>query len=398
MRPWPKERLGQLLRHRKEFVTIDDLAVYRRPRVQLHAQGIVLRDEVPGALVKTKQQQVCRAGELLVAEIDAKVGGIGIVPDALGGAIVSSHYFLFQIDETKLDRRFLAAFVQTRTFLDQIEAQGSTNYAAIRPADVLGYEIPLPPPDEQRRLVARIEELAARIHAAHAIRQGANEETNALLGSARTQLIGDALAADWIPLGRFVDRIQSGKSPQCEPRPAGPSEWGVLKVGAVSFGVFNDDENKALPLGRPVDRDLEVRAGDFLMSRANTTDLVGACAVVTRTRPHLLLSDKTFRLQFREQSQVSPRWLDHVMKSPALRGQIVRAASGTSPTMKNISKERVLGLLLPAHTSREQHSVAEQLDALQDEVYALRQVQAEVDAELDALLPAILDGAFMGEL
>ena len=48
-------------------------------------QGIVLRDEVTGALIKTKSQQVCRAGEFLVAEIDAKVGGFGIVPEALDG-------------------------------------------------------------------------------------------------------------------------------------------------------------------------------------------------------------------------------------------------------------------------------------------------------------------------
>lgn len=47
---WPKVKLGEVLRHREEFIRIDDLATYRRPRVQLHAQGIVLRDEIPGAL------------------------------------------------------------------------------------------------------------------------------------------------------------------------------------------------------------------------------------------------------------------------------------------------------------------------------------------------------------
>ncbi len=85
MKPWPKARLGEALRHRKEFITIDDLTSYKRPRVQLHVQGIVLRDEVPGALIKTKTQQVCRTGDFLVAEIDAKVGGIGIVPESLDG-------------------------------------------------------------------------------------------------------------------------------------------------------------------------------------------------------------------------------------------------------------------------------------------------------------------------
>lgn len=158
---WPMVRLGDVLRHRKEFITVDDLETYRRPRVQLHAQGIVLRDEVPGGLIKTKKQQVCRTGEFLVAEIDAKVGGFGLVPGDLDGSIVSSHYFLFVVDGMRLDRRFLDAFIRTRAFREQVEAQGSTNYAAIRPTDVLGYAIPLPSLAEQRRVVRRIEGLSA---------------------------------------------------------------------------------------------------------------------------------------------------------------------------------------------------------------------------------------------
>lgn len=84
--------------------------------MQLHAQGIVLRDIVSGAKIRTKKQQVCRTGEFLVAEIDAKIGGFGIVPPELGGAIVSSHYFLFVLDEARLDRRFLDFFIRTPYF------------------------------------------------------------------------------------------------------------------------------------------------------------------------------------------------------------------------------------------------------------------------------------------
>ena len=51
-----------------------------------------------GAEIKTKRQQRVQAGDLLVAEIDAKVGGFGIVPAGLAGAIVSSHYFLYEVD------------------------------------------------------------------------------------------------------------------------------------------------------------------------------------------------------------------------------------------------------------------------------------------------------------
>lgn len=152
-------KLGDAIQHRKEAILIDDLTEYKRPRVQLHVQGIVLRDSIEGALIKTKKQQVCRAGDLLVAEIDAKVGGFGIVPPELDGSIVSSHYYLYTINTEKLDRRYLGYFIRTTMFRSQVAAQGSTNYAAIRPSDVLGYKIPIPPLTDQRKIVAVIEEL-----------------------------------------------------------------------------------------------------------------------------------------------------------------------------------------------------------------------------------------------
>ena len=164
---WPSVKLGEVLAHRKEFIQIDDFASYKRCRVQLHAQGVVLRDQVSGIEIKTKKQQICRAGEFLVAEIDAKVGGYGLVPSELEGAIVSSHYFLFVINEMKLDRRFLDFYIRTPMFHDQVAAQGSTNYAAIRPNHVLTYTIPLPSLSVQIETVKKMEYLAhaLEIHA-----------------------------------------------------------------------------------------------------------------------------------------------------------------------------------------------------------------------------------------
>ncbi|MFN9355656.1 MAG: restriction endonuclease subunit S [Alphaproteobacteria bacterium] len=395
---WPTVPLGEVVEHRKEFITIDDLKTYRRPRVKLHAQGIVLRDAVPGALIKTKKQQVARAGEFLVAEIDAKVGGFGLVPDDLDGAIVSSHYFLYGHRPTLLDNNYLGWFVRTRAFREQVEAQGSTNYAAIRPSDVLEYEIPLPPLGEQRRIVARIEELAAKVEEARGLRMNSALEIAATVTAARRALIGETPGENWVPLDTLVAEIENGKSPATEGRPAEPNEWAVLKVGAVSFGVFDERENKALPASFEPVRKYEVVVGDFLMSRANTSDLVGACAIVRSSRSKLMLSDKIFRFKFRPKANLVPEFLDHAMKSPALRTQIVAGASGTSPTMKNISKEKVRALLVPQMPVTEQRRIVAELDALQAKVDAVKALQTETAAELDAMLPAILDKAFKGEL
>jgi len=72
---WPIVTLGRVLQQRKEFVGVDDLQTYKRCRVQLHAQGVVIRDVVTGAQIKTKKQQVCRAGEFLVAECNGRRRG-----------------------------------------------------------------------------------------------------------------------------------------------------------------------------------------------------------------------------------------------------------------------------------------------------------------------------------
>jgi type I restriction enzyme S subunit len=320
------------------------------------------------------------------------------VPESLNGSIVSSHYFLFVIDEAKLNRRFIDFFIRTPTFREQVAAQGSTNYAAIRPAHVLGYEIPLPPLVEQRRVVARIDGLAAQIHEARTLRHQSAEEAEALLVSFRRAAFGEIPQPDWIPLSNYVERIVNGKSPATEGRPAASDEWAVLKVGAVSFGVFDERENKALPISYVVPPSMEVRPGDFIMSRANTVELVGACALVRKTRPKLMLSDKTFRFVFREPRKVVPEFMEQVLKSPPLREQIERGASGTSPTMKNISKEKVLALSLPPFALPEQRRIVSELDALQAEVNALKRLQTETTTELDALLPSILDRAFNGEL
>jgi type I restriction enzyme, S subunit len=154
---WKTVKLGYAITQRKEFITIDDSREYKRCRVQVNRKGVVLRDIVKGVLINTKKQQLCKEGDFLVAEIDAKVGGYGFVPKDLDDAIVSSHYFLFEVDETKMLKDYLAWLIKTDIIQEQINSKGSTNYAAIRPKNVLEFEIPLPTSiEEQQEVVAKL--------------------------------------------------------------------------------------------------------------------------------------------------------------------------------------------------------------------------------------------------
>ena len=165
---WTWGFLSKALRHRREFVTIDDETNYQRVTVQLHGRGIVARDVVRGSEIKTKQQKVIRANDFLVAEIDAKMGGFGIVPAPLVGAIVSSHYFTFEIDTRQLLPDFLAAFIRVGFVTKSIETsvRGSLNYAAIRPAHILRMQFPFAPVPVQQRVMQRMAEASQAIEAA----------------------------------------------------------------------------------------------------------------------------------------------------------------------------------------------------------------------------------------
>lgn len=150
---YPIIELGNLIKQRKGFITITDGKEYKRCRVQISGNGVVLRDSVLGKEIKIKKQQLCKKDDFLVASIDAKVGGFGIVPQNLEGAIVSGHYFLFEIDTARLLPDFLGIIIKTKSFQKQVKSTGSTNYAAIRPYHVLGYKIPLPSLVEQEKVV-----------------------------------------------------------------------------------------------------------------------------------------------------------------------------------------------------------------------------------------------------
>ncbi len=177
---FPPIKLGRFLNHRSESIEIEDTRSYKRLRVQLHGQGIVLRDEVSGSDIKTKKQKLVRSGDFVVAEIDAKVGGFGIVPAELEGGIVSSHYFIFEIDEAICARAWLDAFVRSGQLEEQVTARGSTNYAAIRPQHVLDFEIPLPLVQEQRRILGHL----ARVQAAVGLHRDIGRDLEELLASA----------------------------------------------------------------------------------------------------------------------------------------------------------------------------------------------------------------------
>lgn len=389
---FPMVALGEVVRYRNEFVQIDDLKSYKRCRVQLHAQGIVLRDIISGAEIKTKKQQVCRAGEFLVAEIDAKIGGFGIVPPELDGAIVSSHYFLFVIDESRLDRRFLDFFIRTPYFREQVTAQGTTNYAAIRPANVLAYKIPLPPLAEQRRLVAHIEEVAAKIDEARGLRREAGEEAEALISlitSAKCYSNGQIMCS-------FGDVLLEAKNGIYKP----PEYWGFGIPCVRMYNIEGPEMNtNRLQMLDVTPAELEIyscKPGDLIFNRVNSAELVGKTGLINENYPRCTFESKNMRLRI-DPKKVLPEYAAKILNSKETR-EYYRQALKQQCGMATLNQNHVYSIPFPLPPLPDQRRIVSYLDSLKAKVDELRRLQAESCAELEAIMPAVLEKAFKGEL
>jgi type I restriction enzyme S subunit len=176
---------------------------------------------------------------------------------------------------------------------------------------------------------------------------------------------------EWVRFGSLINSSEAGWSPSCDVAPREGDFWGVLKVSAVSWGEFRSYENKALPLGLTPRPEIEVKAGDFLLSRANTEGLVARSVIADNPEPRLMMSDKIIRLNL--SSLVNPSFFNQVNNTTNSRAHYIEHASGTSSSMKNVSREVIMNLPVPLPPLAEQSRVVAGVEALRTLCASLRE-------------------------
>lgn len=396
----PLIKLGDVLVQNTDYISTPEFRIYPKLSVKLYGRGVVLDAPVDGASLKMKRHQLARSGQVILSEIWGKKGALGLVPPAGDGALCTSHFFLFDPMIADVEPGWLELIFRANYLQPQLEsdARGTTGYAAVRPKTFLNCVIPLPSLDEQRRIVHRIRELAAKVELACMLAVESREESARLIPgwlSSKTNAQREGLTETTI--GEVIDSLDAGWSPQCESFPAREGQWGVLKTTSVQWLHFNPAENKELPSTLSPKPSLAVSAGDVLVTRAGPRKRVGVVACVRTGEPKLTISDKLLRLRPKT-DVITPRFLELAIASPAAQEYLVRRKTGLADAQVNISQEILRATPLIVPPIHEQNRIVEEFDRLQNTVQRLQMIQGNASAELDALLPAILDHAFRGEL
>ncbi|WP_195220051.1 restriction endonuclease subunit S [Bifidobacterium pseudocatenulatum] len=200
--------------------------------------------------------------------------------------------------------------------------------------------VPFPDMSGQRQIVEALDDIEKqRLTATKQI-----DRLDSLVKSRFVEMFGDFACYETKPLIKCVDCIEAGKSPKCLAFSRKMAEPGVLKLSAISSGVYCENENKALPRSVSLTIDKVVHANDILLSRKNTPELVGRSVLVKHTDGNIMFPDIIFRMH--PLSPINAMYLSYLLAGPLLHS-IQSLAHGSAKSMSNIPKSELAKLSIP---------------------------------------------------
>jgi type I restriction enzyme, S subunit len=362
--PWisPKDMKATLLDSAQDFITLKGV---ENSATSLVPKGSILTVVRSGILAHTVPFAV--AGRSLAFNQDIKAIQV------TRGEVTSEYVFWF-----------------LRSKEPEILARGVKKGATVHSLQSGFLErlvIPILPKTEQQNIV----DLLARAENIVRMRREVEQKTKEIIPALFLDMFGDPATnpKGWPirRLGDIVERFEGGKNVQAGA--ANDSKFRILKISAVTSGVFDESESKPAPIGFDPPVHYFVRAGDVLFSRANTEALVGATAMVYSTDGRSLLPDKLWRLAWRSAENVFPSYMLALLQNQGVRRSLSKIASGTGGSMKNISQAKLAELKLPIAPSERQRIFGESVSMIGRLLNDVNQARQLADRAFQSMLARV---------
>lgn len=363
---WHLAPLGTYFEQRNEQVSDTDF-----PPLSVTKGGVIPQMENVAKTDNNDNRKLVRIGDFAINSRSDRKGSAGVSP--LDGSV--SVIYTVLTPRASLDGKFVHHLLRSEAFQEEFYRWGSGIVADLwstRYSVMKRIPMAIPPLDEQRAITDYLDRETARIDALI-------EEQRRLIETLRerrqavieTMINGTPPQTTGQRLKHVVLDVRQGWSPQCYPWSAdGVTTWGVLKAGAVNGGTFRADENKELPETEVPRPEAVVQKGQLVVSRANTRELAGSAAVVDGDYPRLMLCDKLYGFTL-DRDRAVPDYVASVLGTRRWRGLIELEASGSSPSMQNISQADILNLPMDIPPPDEQRRIAAYLDEQTAKIDAL---------------------------
>ena len=353
-------------------------------------KAIYIRDQ--------KKWPKCSENDIMIGRYGASVGKV------LGGKSGAYNVALVRLifDPQEVDSNWARYLCKSRYFQEPLKQISRSAQNGFNKEDLADIEFPFPPQNEQRTIAAHLDNLidhskSAREELGRIPRLIERYKEAVLAAAYRGNLTGhDAEKWPIMTLGDLIAKIDAGKNMRCEERPPLHSERGIVKVSSVTWGTFDPLASKTPALNASLDPKSLIKSGDFLISRANTLELVGACVIVgPLTSNNLYLSDKILRIRF---NQPVEEWVLHFLRSINGRTQIEHLATGNQVSMRNISQSAIRAIRIPMPPENVRKSILDYVRKYLGAASVTLEQVARATNLLDRLDEATIAKAFQGEL
>jgi type I restriction enzyme, S subunit len=386
---WPMARLGDVLQERNETPDATSLSSGRTKivsKIGFEDGRIELR---PGSESRTGLILV-RPGDLVLSGINAAKGAVAVYDDENTAPIAATiHYGAYEVDRRRAIANYLWWYLRTPRFREAIVRSLPNGIKTeVKSRRLLPLEIPLPPIDEQRRLVRDLEALSSRVALGRDLLASIDTNLDTFVSATLARVFPQ-------PRGERVSdfvRFQTGF--------AFKSDWftqeGIRLVRNVNVGHGRIDWNDAVRIpndSRGGFKQFELNEGDILVSLDRPIISTGAkvARVTSDDLPSLLLQRVARAIL--KTDRITGDYFFHWLKSPAfVRG----IAPGRSNGIPHISHKEIERIPFAAPSIEAQHRAVRYLDSYTQIVESIRRLQSSSTIDLNALLPAALNRAFGG--
>lgn len=310
--------------------------------------------------------------------------------------ILSNNLFRLTFDKGKANKDYLYYILSSEIFQTSLQKQMKGGIQKHLGHKTMGkQQIPLPQIDLQKKIAAILDAVNELRQNDKALVAKYDELTRAIFMEIFGNPVQNEKEWEIITFSKILSKIESGWSPICENKSrVNNKEWAVLKLGSVSNGAYNPKENKRYNSDVPKAKQLcEVKKGDLLFTRKNTYHLVGSTVFVHETDPKLLLPDTVFRLVYCREL-TNPLFLYHLINHNNFIKEIQLLASGSSGSMPNISKAKLLEKEMIYPPLELQNKFADRVLIIEEQK-AIAQKSLKKSEEL---FNGLLQKAFKGEL
>lgn len=346
------------------------------------------------------------AGDLVTASLGDPIGRTCMVPEGLGRAIVKADCFRTRLS-SEIDAAFVLYMMNAPQAREQFSAQGrGVGRVRINLSILRSLALPLPPLAEQRRIVAKLDALTARLARARAELDRVPVLAEHLRRSVLSRAFSGALTGEGVttgfperwrvqPLGEISEiqgGIQVGKK---RPVDVFLHEVPYLRVANVQRGWLNLKEIKRLGV-TDVERDrLTLRDGDILMNEGGDRDKLGRGWVWREQVQGCIHQNHVFRIRLSD-PEFPPEFVSHYANE---FGQAYFIDQGTQTTnLASISKRKVAALPVPIPPADEAREIVNLITDAFARADRMEAEAARARALIDRLEAALLAKAFRGEL